>query len=60
MADLNVIAEGELVAFLAFWLSRFFLPHAKKVKARNIFNGCLDGFWVTNFFRSNGAWLHLS
>jgi len=27
MANLNVIAEGELAAFLAFWLSCFFLPH---------------------------------
>jgi len=31
MADLNVTAEGELVAFLAFWLSRFILPHDKEV-----------------------------
>jgi len=28
---LHVIAEGELAAFLAFWLSRFILPHGKEV-----------------------------
>ena len=31
MADLNVTAEGELAAFLAFWLSNFVLPHGKEV-----------------------------
>ncbi|KAJ8432611.1 LOW QUALITY PROTEIN: hypothetical protein Cgig2_032892 [Carnegiea gigantea] len=31
MADLNITAEGELAAFLAFWLSRFVLPHDKEV-----------------------------
>ena len=31
MVDLNVTAEGELAAFLAFKLSRFVLPHGKKV-----------------------------
>ncbi|KAJ8434749.1 hypothetical protein Cgig2_001952 [Carnegiea gigantea] len=29
--DLNITAEGELAAFLAFWLSRFVLPHDKEV-----------------------------
>ncbi|KAJ8430923.1 LOW QUALITY PROTEIN: hypothetical protein Cgig2_033551 [Carnegiea gigantea] len=43
MANLNVIAEGELAAFLAFWLSRFVLPHGKE--GRSIYNGYLDGFW---------------
>jgi len=31
MTNLNVTAEGELVTFLAFWLSRFVLPHGKEV-----------------------------
>ncbi|KAJ8419872.1 hypothetical protein Cgig2_000265 [Carnegiea gigantea] len=31
MGELNVTAEGELAAFLAFWLSRFVLPHDKEV-----------------------------
>ncbi|KAJ8438299.1 hypothetical protein Cgig2_015042 [Carnegiea gigantea] len=31
MADLNIIAEGELTAFLTFWLSRFVSPHDKEV-----------------------------
>ncbi|KAJ8424737.1 hypothetical protein Cgig2_027770 [Carnegiea gigantea] len=31
MADLIVIAEVELAAFLAFWLSHFVLPHGKEV-----------------------------
>jgi len=31
MKDLNLIAEGELTTFLAFWLSRFVLPHDKEV-----------------------------
>ena len=31
IAKLNVTAEGKLVAFLAFWLSRFILPHEKEV-----------------------------
>ncbi|KAJ8423333.1 hypothetical protein Cgig2_021289 [Carnegiea gigantea] len=31
MTDLHIIAEGELAAFLAFWLSRFVLPHDKEV-----------------------------
>ncbi|KAJ8425079.1 hypothetical protein Cgig2_001644 [Carnegiea gigantea] len=31
MTDLNVIAEGQPTAFLAFWLSRFFLPYGKEV-----------------------------
>ncbi|KAJ8436145.1 LOW QUALITY PROTEIN: hypothetical protein Cgig2_033640 [Carnegiea gigantea] len=31
MTDLNVTTEGELTAFLAFWLSRFVLPHGKEV-----------------------------
>ncbi|KAJ8445786.1 hypothetical protein Cgig2_000966 [Carnegiea gigantea] len=31
MTDLNVTAEGELAAFLAFWLSHFVLPHGKEV-----------------------------
>jgi len=30
MANLNVVAEGELAAFLAFWLSNFVLPHGKE------------------------------
>ncbi|KAJ8422775.1 hypothetical protein Cgig2_014323 [Carnegiea gigantea] len=29
MADLNVTAEGELAAFLSFWLSRFVLLHGE-------------------------------
>ncbi|KAJ8426541.1 hypothetical protein Cgig2_002061 [Carnegiea gigantea] len=31
MTDLNIIAEGEIAAFLAFWLSRFILPHDKEI-----------------------------
>ena len=31
MTDLNITAEGELAAFLAFWLSRFVLPYDKEV-----------------------------
>ncbi|KAJ8446007.1 hypothetical protein Cgig2_012351 [Carnegiea gigantea] len=31
MADLNVIAEGELAAFLAFWSICFVLPYGKEV-----------------------------
>jgi len=31
MTDLNIAAEGELVAFLTFWLTRFVLPHGKEV-----------------------------
>ncbi|KAJ8433131.1 hypothetical protein Cgig2_004869 [Carnegiea gigantea] len=31
MVDLNITAEGELAAFLAFWLGRFILPHDKEV-----------------------------
>ncbi|KAJ8426000.1 hypothetical protein Cgig2_006250 [Carnegiea gigantea] len=31
MAYFNITAEGELAAFLAFWLSRFVLPHDKEV-----------------------------
>ncbi|KAJ8430352.1 hypothetical protein Cgig2_020422 [Carnegiea gigantea] len=31
MINLNVTAEGELAAFLSFWLSRFFLRHGKEV-----------------------------
>ncbi|KAJ8423893.1 hypothetical protein Cgig2_006230 [Carnegiea gigantea] len=31
MADLSITAEGELAAFLAFWLSRFVLRHDKEV-----------------------------
>ncbi|KAJ8443399.1 hypothetical protein Cgig2_018832 [Carnegiea gigantea] len=37
--DLNITAEGELAAFLAFWLSRFVLPH----------DSFLDGFWATSY-----------
>ncbi|KAJ8432696.1 hypothetical protein Cgig2_016369 [Carnegiea gigantea] len=33
MTNLNVIAEGELAAFLAFWLNRFVLPHENKLKS---------------------------
>jgi len=28
---LNIIAKGELIAFLVFWLSCFVLPHDKEV-----------------------------
>ncbi|KAJ8434538.1 hypothetical protein Cgig2_004304 [Carnegiea gigantea] len=31
MANLNITTEGELAAFLAFWLSRFVLPDDKEV-----------------------------
>ena len=31
MPDLNVTAEGELAAFLVFWLSCFVLPHGREV-----------------------------
>ncbi|KAJ8425005.1 hypothetical protein Cgig2_025384 [Carnegiea gigantea] len=31
MTDLNITTEGELAAFLAFWLSRFVLPHDEEV-----------------------------
>ncbi|KAJ8447931.1 hypothetical protein Cgig2_012066 [Carnegiea gigantea] len=31
MENWNVIVEGELAAFLAFWLSHFVLPHGKEV-----------------------------
>ncbi|KAJ8445919.1 LOW QUALITY PROTEIN: hypothetical protein Cgig2_009848 [Carnegiea gigantea] len=54
MADLNVTAEGELAVFLAFWLSCFVLSHGSH-KARNICNGCIDGFWAMNFFGPNAS-----
>ena len=31
MTNLNVTVEGELISFLAFWLSHFVLPHGKEV-----------------------------
>ena len=37
MANLTVIAEGELATVLSFWLSRFMLPYGKEIIRPEIF-----------------------